>query len=103
MRAAGALEATAEDLDGATVGCADPGGVDAQDGGSASAMAEPAGDRAQVHPGDDRFGGGVVAPLLRSRNFFVTITYIEKCLIIAAVARLLKPLGKRTDSNIAGI
>ena len=56
-----AVEAAAEDFGGAAVGFAYPGGVDAQGGGSASAVAEVAGDGTQVDAGGQQLGGGVVA------------------------------------------
>jgi integrase len=46
-----ARHAGGEDLGGFAVGGFDPGGVDAQGGGASAAVADAAGDGAQVHPG----------------------------------------------------
>lgn len=45
---------------GSLIGFRQSGGVHAECGGAASAMAEPPGDRADVHSGIDQLSGGVV-------------------------------------------
>jgi hypothetical protein len=51
---------------GALVGLRGPGGEDAERGGAAAAVAEAAGDGADVNAGADQFGGAVVPQILQS-------------------------------------
>jgi hypothetical protein len=55
------VELLAEQFGGAAVGSSDERGVHPQGGRATAAVAEPAGDGAQVHPGGEQLGRRVVA------------------------------------------